>query len=454
MRTRLLALLLLPLLAACGPQHDAAEERVVVSCWTLWNGEEAKALQTEVDRFNRGRTDIVVELVSVSDLPRQLMLTTAGGNPPDLAVLDSSDVAKYAELGALEPLSPIIEGSGESTDGVLGRFLGNCATACRHRGTVYSLPLCSSSIVLFWNKRRFREAGLDPERPPRDLAEFDEYCRRLTEREAQTGRIIRAGFLPNWPWPELDPTSVLWLGGPLFARDEIVFARDPGARRTLEWNQRLVGNLGRDAYLTFQGSLGSYASSQNPLFTGRIAMSFDGPWLVQFAGQFAAGLEYGVAALPSTDGLTSPSSVQTFDVAIVPKGARHPRAAWAFLRFLFAPDLSARSRSQLTGVEQLCAHQFKDSPLRDCSEAFLHDHPNPHLAVFRELAQRGSATPLPSLSIWREYADTIMTACEKVRLGEQTPDAALAEVQGRIGAAWQRQRTNRLRRERAYPPPP
>ncbi len=49
------------------------------------------------------------------------------------------------------------------------------------------------TYALTWNKEHFKEAGLDPEKPSKTWAEFREYAKKLTKRDAE-GTISRVGF--------------------------------------------------------------------------------------------------------------------------------------------------------------------------------------------------------------------------------------------------------------------
>ena len=48
---------------------------------------------------------------------------------------------------------------------------------------------------MLWNKAAFREAGLDPEKPPRTIAELDAYCEKLTKVDKR-GRLTQVGIIP------------------------------------------------------------------------------------------------------------------------------------------------------------------------------------------------------------------------------------------------------------------
>ena len=51
-------------------------------------------------------------------------------------------------------------------------------------------------LILAYNKDHFRQAGLDPEKPPETWDEWVETIRLLTLRDKQ-GRILRSGFTPH-----------------------------------------------------------------------------------------------------------------------------------------------------------------------------------------------------------------------------------------------------------------
>mgnify|MGYP003694417483 CR=1 FL=1 len=60
-------------------------------------------------------------------------------------------------------------------------------------GKYYALPTAVRSLALFWNKTLFKEAGLDPERPPATLDELVDYAKKLTKR-SPNGDLLQAGL--------------------------------------------------------------------------------------------------------------------------------------------------------------------------------------------------------------------------------------------------------------------
>ncbi len=61
-------------------------------------------------------------------------------------------------------------------------------------GKMFGYPQYGIDVYgITWNKAHFRDAGLDPERPPQTWEEFRDYSRRLVKRDA-AGNITRVGY--------------------------------------------------------------------------------------------------------------------------------------------------------------------------------------------------------------------------------------------------------------------
>ena len=78
-------------------------------------------------------------------------------------------------------------------------FMENSQTG----GKTWGIPFQRSTIVLYYNKEAFKEAGLDPNRPPANWKEQVEYAQKLTKRDAsgkvtQWGMQIPSSGFPYW----------------------------------------------------------------------------------------------------------------------------------------------------------------------------------------------------------------------------------------------------------------
>ncbi|HTV17610.1 MAG TPA: ABC transporter substrate-binding protein [Polyangiaceae bacterium] len=432
---RSLALLLAGYLAACAPDasHDA---RVHVVYWEKWTGAEASAMAATVDAFNASQSRIFVEFLSISGIERKAILATAGGDPPDVTGLWVQNIASWADMNALTPLDELMAEQGESADEFLARYEPAYADAMQYDGHVYAAIATPASLALHWNKRAFREAGLDPERPPATLAELYDYSKRLTRRDPVTHDLTQVGFLPEDPgwWPWAFPR---YFGGDLLGpHGEITYDGVPANVESMRWVQSYTDLYGSDDLRRFASGFGLFGSPQFPFFAGRTTMVFQGVWLNNYMRQYAPNLEYGVAAWPAVHAGEAPFTLVEGDMLMIPRGSKHPREAWEFLKYVSSSNPEAQSFDELRGMERTCFLQEKNSPLRVWSPFFTEHHPHPFIGVFRELAQSPRAYHAPLMGIFQEYQREINIAFDKVRLGQSSPEVAMAFAQARVASSW------------------
>lgn len=415
------------------PRDDYVDGRLQITYWEKWTGFEGEAIRRVVDRFNAKQDRIRVNLVTMSQIDRKALVAIAGGDPPDLVGLWSAGLSQFAEKRALMPLEPFMEKAGMPRDAFLDVFLEQNT----YRGTLYGLPTTPASTALHYNKRLFREAGLDPDRPPRTLAELDAMAAKLTRYDAQ-GRLVQVGFTPSepgwWHW-----SWGYWFGGALWDGERVTFDT-PENLAAWEWLQGYPAKYGAEELRRFQsGIAGQFASPQNAFFTERVAMIVQGVWMASFIDTYAPGLEWGAAPFPSAaPGLDNVAMVEC-DSICIPAGARHPDEAFEFIRYLCSQE----------GLELLNMGHKKFTPLREVSPEFLANHPNPHIELFIELAKSPNAFYAPLMSAWYEYNDEITPAFDRVMFGQASPRSAVTQVQERVSGMWERTRTSIERRERA-----
>ena len=405
--------LLLPL-SGCEKTTSARDGKVVVTYWEKWTGFEAAAMRAVIADFNASQDHIHVDFSSVSQIDRRLMLATAGGVPPDVAGLWSHALPIYAENNALTPLDSLAPESSVRRENYIDVFW----QLCSYRGHLFALPATPTSIALVWNKKLFREAGLDPERPPRSIAELEQYNEKLAKYRPD-GRLERIGFLPEEPgwW------NAMWgycFGASLWDKDRTVTIDSPENIAAYQWIESYPKRFGAANLLAFRDGFGNFASPQNPFLSGRLAMELQGAWIYNFIKSYApAGFEWGVASIPTADPerLKDVSIVEA-DVLVIPAGAKHPKEAFEFLAYV----------NSQKPMEKLCLGQLKFSPLREYSPDFLAKHPNPYIADFLRLAKSPNAKYVPRIPTWTSFSSDMRNAVGKIWAGKASAVDALAEV--------------------------
>ncbi|RXK56359.1 ABC transporter substrate-binding protein [Oleiharenicola lentus] len=425
--------------SGCRRDDSALRGRIHLTYWEKWTGEEGEAIRKVVDDFNRSQDRIYVEYLNMSHIDRKVIIATAGGMGPDIAGVWSHTLSTLADLNALMPLDELMAAEPEGP-AWMNRFYPAVAGLMRHRGQVYGLPSMHMVSALFWNKTMFREAGLDPERPPQTLREFDEFNRLLTRKDPHTGRLKQAGFLSSEPnfvnWQYLN-----WFGGQSWDGEKITIATDPGNLAALQWIRAKTEEVGLQEFRIFaSGAAGSsslsFSSPNNPFYTGKLGMTFYGVWFYSYLRRFAPGLDWGCAPWPEVvPGIRDYTYVES-DILVVPRGCRHPEAAWKFLRYVTSANLAARSEAELRGVEKLGWLQRRPSSLRAWSPFLAENHPNPQIEVFRRLSDSPNAARIIPLGIAREYIGENLAMFERVRNLSQKPEDALRYVHGRLSESW------------------
>lgn len=424
-----------------------ADRKVHITYWEKWTGAEAEAMQKVVDTFNRSQNHIVVEYLSVSSVDQKALVATAGGDPPDVAGLWVHDVYSFVDHNALLPLDEFMRAEGQTPEQWLARYSAVYADMCTYRGRVWALPSTPTTYALHWNKAMFRAAGLDPERPPRTVEELDAFSDRLTKIDSATGRIIQLGFLPqepgwtSWAFPQ-------WFGGQLWDGHDITLARYPQNEAAYAWVAGYSKRYGLDKVKAFTSGFGNFASPQNAFFEGKLAMVFQGVWMNNYARQFAPGLDYGVAPMPTAAPGLERFTVADSDLLMIPRGAKHPLEAWKFIAYVNSHNQNAHDARELTGMELLCYLQQKNSPLVEWSPFFAEHHPHPYIELFRSLAESPNAVHTPKIGIWEEYNRELSSAFENVRLLVSTPSEAVAFAQDRVSESWRLHASTLARRAR------
>ncbi len=433
------------MLTGCGVRSP--DGRVHVTYWEKWTGAEAAAMQRTVDAFNASQDRIFVDMLSVGNPERKLLLATAGGDPPDIAGVWLRQIPSWSDQNALTPLEQFVEEDGQTVDEFLSRYEDAYADLLTFDGHLYATIATPATHALHWNKTLFREAGLDPERPPRNIAELMDYSKKLTKRDPRTGALLQVGFLPQdpgwWSW-----SFPAYFGGRLVTPEgDICYDKLPENIESMYWVRSYTEMYGLDALKTFATGFGQFGSPQYPFFAGKVAMCFQGVWLNNYMRQYAPGLDYGVAAWPATKPNQAPFTNVEADLLIVPRGAKHAREAWAFMKYANSCNPDAKSFNALRGIELTCFLQEKNSPLKVWSPYFTNHHPHPYITIFRELARSPRAYHEPYIAVWQEYKREISIAFDRVRLLEQKPEAAMAYVQHRMEASLAEYRRERARRE-------
>ena len=133
-----------------------------------------------------------------TDTMTKAMTAMKGGQPPQLSVLLSTDVFTLMDEKAIVPMDDLVADKSWFKE-FYPAFMANSQTG----GKTWGIPFQRSTIVLYWNKELFKEAGLDPEKGPANWDQMVEFAKKLTKTDAsgnatQWGVKIPSSGFPYW----------------------------------------------------------------------------------------------------------------------------------------------------------------------------------------------------------------------------------------------------------------
>jgi sn-glycerol 3-phosphate transport system substrate-binding protein len=319
-----------------------ADKPVEITMWHWMPRENEAALQKLTDTFNSSQKDVKVTLVNQIDWEATLQKYKAGlgtGDLPDVVQLQESDQQQMIDTQTVLPASVCAKADKYSFSDFLPRVISYFTV----QGAQYAMPFNTSGPVLYYNKKAFSAAGLDPNSPPKTLADVRAAAEKLKSNgvEAPLGLKTDPIFVEQW-------TA---MANRLFANNgngrkgratKAVFNNATGLQ-IFSWMNGMV----KDGLATTNADLG--ASIYDDLLgirSGSHAMAIDtsaalGTIKSVLSGGDDPNIELGVAPMPGPGTGSIPGGVfnQGGELFMVNKSAPAKQAAaWKFLKFLVEPE--------------------------------------------------------------------------------------------------------------------
>src|SRR3954469_15683835 len=112
------------------------------------------------------------------------------GTPHVTSVLLSTDMFTLIDEDAIVPIDNFAKTADDKAwlNGFYKAFMLNSQSG----GKTWGVPFQRSTVVMYWNKEAFKEAGLDPNKAPQTWAELKDYAGKLTKKDA-SGKVTHWG---------------------------------------------------------------------------------------------------------------------------------------------------------------------------------------------------------------------------------------------------------------------
>jgi len=190
------------LAAAAAFQMPAMAQELSLYYPVAVGGPITKIVETLAADFEKEHPGIKIKPVfagSYQDTLTKVLTAAKGGDAPHMAVFLSTDMYTLIDEGVVVPFDELVKTPADRAwmNSFYPAFMKNSQTG----GKTWGIPFQRSTIVMYWNKELFKQAGLDPNRPPQNWAELVEYGKKLTQRDA-AGKVSTWGVqIPSSGFP-------------------------------------------------------------------------------------------------------------------------------------------------------------------------------------------------------------------------------------------------------------
>lgn len=324
------------LLGGCSTEHEENNDVVEIEFWHKYSGDQhAEHISALIKEFMEEHKNIRVKELGLpfGDYNQKIETALAAGTTPDLMIGDLDNTPRYRGMrGQIMNIQEYVDESGIDME----KFFPATVEMCTYNGDLYALPFITDTRVLYWNKEHFREAGLDPEKPPVTWDEVIKYNELLTKRNnsgelERIGYSTKIGFFGEW-------TMGWTFGAELWNKDGSPNFVSPELLEALNTAIAIQEQAGTDAFDVFNSS--SWASGYSPFIEERVSMTIDWNGMYSDIQMYNPDLDFGVALIPTKDGVNNKASWGSgFSLEITDKGDEaRSKAAFDLAMFLTRTD--------------------------------------------------------------------------------------------------------------------
>ena len=378
-------------------------------------GDAAKLIEDACAEFNAENPDIVVEPVytgNYDDTVTKIQTAIQGGTPPDVFVSLATQRFTMASTGMAMPLDELIAAD-EDGEEYIADFLPGFMEDSYVDGKIYSIPFQRSTEIMYYNKDKFVEAGLDPEDPPENWDELLEYAKKLTTDDCYGVGIALNSGSAQWTFTGYSLQNSVD-GKMLMSEDgKQVFFDTPENVEALQYWLDL-----QNKHKVMAEGIVQWTDLPTQFLAGEVAMIYHTTGNMANINENAT-FEYGTCFLPGNKQMGAPTGGGNFYIS---SGISEERvqAAWKFIRFMTETERAAQW-SLDTGYVATRQSCFETDLIKN----YYEEVPQAKVAYEQIAVAKPELTTYNAAEIWRILNDNIQAAV----VGDATAKEALENAQ-------------------------
>jgi sn-glycerol 3-phosphate transport system substrate-binding protein len=301
-------------------------------------GPITKLIDTYAADFEKANPSIKVKPIYAGTYQETIVKALTAhksGTPPVTSVLLSTDMFTLIDEEAIVPFDDFVKTEDDKKwlAGFYPGFMQNSQTG----GKTWGIPFQRSTIVLYWNKELFKEAGLDPEKPPQNWAEHLEFAQKLTKRDAsgnvtQWGTQIPSSGFPYWLFQALTTEADALL---MNQAGDTTYYDKPGVVEALQYWIDLS-----QKHKVHPPGIVEWGTTPKDFFEKKVAMIWTTTGNLTNV-RSNAKFPFGVAMLPAHKRRGSPTGGGNFYISKKATPAQQ-QAAFQFIKWITQPERAAQ----------------------------------------------------------------------------------------------------------------
>jgi multiple sugar transport system substrate-binding protein len=396
-RTIWLAVLVL-FLAALGAGNSWSKKNGVVLKCIGWGGiEETKIIQEAVAEFKKAHPGVEVQLQGApyGEYITKILTQYSAGLAPDVMCVNAEQMISFASRDIFVDLKPY---AAKDPSIKLKDFYPEAIAHYTYKGVLTALPRDIAPIaVIYYNKKKFDEAGLPYPKDSWTKEQFLETAQKLTKKDAK-GKTIQYGFVddyPNWgAW--VNAYGGTWVDN---ERDPKRCTLDsPEAVAGVQFRSDLIHKYGVSPSPTFMAAMGGMDYSD--IFAqGMAAMFHSGIWHTPKFRKFK-DFSWDAVEFPKGAGGKRNFPLSAAGYGIL-KTSKNPELAYELVKFL-AGEVGQKYMAA-TGLTQPAIKRLAKSPV------FLDGQAPKSKGFLVNAVKYGHFQPMdPNINEWKAMVDSAM----------------------------------------------
>jgi sn-glycerol 3-phosphate transport system substrate-binding protein len=290
---------------------------------------------TDFEKENPGIKVHPIYSGTYQDSITKALTAVKSNDAPAMSVLLSTDMYTLIDEDAIVPWDPLIKTAEDRAwlQGFYPAFMENSQTG----GKTWGIPFQRSTIVLYYNKEMFKDAGLDPNHPPETWKEMAEYAQKLTKRDAsgkvtQWGVQIPASGFPYWLFQGLTTENGVQL---MNAAGTETYYDKPAVIEAVQYWVDLTSK-----YKAHPEGIVEWGTTPKDFFERKVAMMWTTTGNLTNV-RSNAKFDFGVAMLPANKRRGSPTGGGNFYLFKQTKPEQQA-AAFKFVKWITSPPRAAQ----------------------------------------------------------------------------------------------------------------